>query len=607
VSAPVSAPGSARHALVFGATGFIGRWLVVELVAQGVRVTAAVRSETSADELNAWLGRHGVVEAAPWILVDFDAEDLGLATGAPALAGITEIHNLAGAYRFGMSADEARRGNVATARRVVGLAARLDGSPRLVHVSGYRVGSRGTHTGSGPTDATYARLGAYEASKIEADRVVQATAASLGVPFTIVNPATVSGVGGTGEADQQPGLAASLRDLWDGKLAALPGNGDTFVPVVTVDHLARFMALVPTVPEATGQSYWVLDDRTPALPDLLAGIGRHYGVTVPRLRVPVGLVKRLPSGLTKADPETLSFMSSERYPTAAADRLAADHGLRQPDPLPALHRWADHLAAHRFGAVSPGPVPRGFSTYAGVRTFGIGDPAARTLVLPGLPVNADTWAAAAAAFTEPARVLDLPGLGLSSGDEGAWDAWLAAVAGDRQGLHLVGHSIGAGLAVRLAAARPGQVARLTLVAPAFLQAAPGPTARLAPLTAAFLRFASKEALSGRLLGDGHDPAALAFSVADLRRRGVARRVGRLLAGVARSSVRDALLEHLAAFPGEVHLVAGQRDPLDRERLAGLARLGDRLRVSTLEGAGHFPQLTHTRQLVEVIGSPVRSR
>ena len=192
---------------------------------------------------------------------------------APLWPGVTEIHNLAGAFRFGMSKEEAYQGNVVSSRHIVELAARLDGAPRLVHVSGYRVGDHAPID-----DRAYARLGAYEASKIEADGVVQSLAADLGVPFTIVNPSTVSGVASTGETTQQIGLATSLRDLWRGKLAALPGNGDTFVPVVTVDHLARFMALVPTVPEAAGRSYWVLDDHTPALPDLLAEVGRHYQV-----------------------------------------------------------------------------------------------------------------------------------------------------------------------------------------------------------------------------------------------------------------------------------------------------------------------------------------
>jgi dihydroflavonol-4-reductase len=96
-----------RHALVFGASGFIGRWLVVELAAHGVRVTAAVRSEESGAALDTWLRAHGVPHGSASVLVDFEADDLGLATDAPELAGVTEIHNLAGAFRFGMSRDEA--------------------------------------------------------------------------------------------------------------------------------------------------------------------------------------------------------------------------------------------------------------------------------------------------------------------------------------------------------------------------------------------------------------------------------------------------------------------------------------------------------------------
>lgn len=593
-----------RHALVFGASGFIGRWLTAELLAQGVRVTAAVRSEASGAQVDAWLSQHGHPGGTSRVLVDFDADDLGLPADSVALAGVTEIHNLAGAFRFGMTKDAAYAGNVVTARRIVALAARLAGGPRLVHVSGYRVGSPGSPGSPGSAvpesvdDAAYARLGAYEASKIEADAVVQAEAAAAGVPFTIVNPSTVSGESATGESEQQIGLAATLRDLWRGSLPAVPGSAATFVPVVTVDHLARFMALVPTVPEAAGRSYWVLDDRTPALADLLAEVGRHWEVAVPRLRVPVGVVRRLPASVTKADPETLSFLSSARYPTAEADLLSAAHGLRQPDTIPALLRWADHLAAHRFGEVAPGPTPRGFTSYAGVRTFAIGEPEAATVVLPGLPVNADTWATTAGQLAAPALVLDLPGLGLSAGDEDQWDAWLAEVAGGRDGLHLVGHSIGAAAAVRFAAAHPDQVARLTLVAPAFLQPAPGRSSRWVPLTATFLRFASSARLAAMLLGDEARGDALASSVADLRRRGRARRVARLVARGARSDVRERLRQQLAGYPGPVHLVEGELDPLDRDCLL------PGWQVTTIAGAGHYPQITHPEQLVEAIDAQV---
>jgi dihydroflavonol-4-reductase len=44
--------------VVFGATGFIGRWLVKELLDAGVSLTGVVRSEASGQMLRAWLTDH---------------------------------------------------------------------------------------------------------------------------------------------------------------------------------------------------------------------------------------------------------------------------------------------------------------------------------------------------------------------------------------------------------------------------------------------------------------------------------------------------------------------------------------------------------------------
>lgn len=283
-----------RHALVFGASGFIGRHVVAALGAAGARVTVARRD-------------------------------------SPPPGDYTEIHHCAGAYRFGMTAEEARRGNVGTTRAVVEFAAGLPAPPRVVYVSGYRV--------SGHTEWDYRRLGAYEASKVEADAVFRARAAELGVPWTIVNPSSVI----SPTVGQQPGLAANVRQLWDGSLKALPGNA--FVPVVAADYLASFMTLAAADPAAEGAAYWVLDDATPVLPDLLTLVGTHLGVTVPRPRVPLPLLRRLPSWLTKADPETRSFLSTDRYPTASALAFAARHDLKMPDVRTLLCNWADNLVA----------------------------------------------------------------------------------------------------------------------------------------------------------------------------------------------------------------------------------------------------------------------
>lgn len=105
------------------------------------------------------------------------------------------------------------------------------------------------------------------------------------------------------------------------------------------------MTLLPTSEETVGKSYWILDDNTPVLPDLLALIARHHGVNVPRLRIPVRIVRRLPRTITKADPETLSFLSPERYPTGPANLFAERHELVHPDVKQALMHWSSHLVA----------------------------------------------------------------------------------------------------------------------------------------------------------------------------------------------------------------------------------------------------------------------
>ena len=80
-----------------------------------------------------------------------------------------------------------------------------------------------------------------------------------------------------------------------------------------------------------GVSYWVLDDETPPLADLLTHVGRHLGAPIPRLRVPVGVIKRLPPSITRADPETLTFMSTDRYPTQTARAFAQRHAIASPN------------------------------------------------------------------------------------------------------------------------------------------------------------------------------------------------------------------------------------------------------------------------------------
>lgn len=584
-----------RHALVLGASGFIGRHLVLALGQAGVRVSTANRSPESHQRLTRWLTEHGHDRAPADLRVDFTQPSL--------IEGecddITEIYNCAGAYRFGMSADEARRANVDTVRAVVAFAARLPRLRRLVQVSGYRVGGQDpTPWSAERRRETYQSLGAYEASKVEADAVFQAEAERLGVAWSIVNPASVIGDSVTGESDQYLGLAQNVRDIWQGTLAALPGNTQTFVPVVAADHLARFMVLLPVDETAERTAYWLVDDDTPALPDLLALVAEHYRVKAPRARIPVSLIKRLPRGLTKADPETLTFLSSDRYPTGSAHAFATRHGLIMPDTATTILRWADHLAAHRFGDAPAGG--RHFTAPSGVRTFELGEPGAPTVVLPGLPVNADTWAPVVADLGH-ARAVDLPGLGMSAGSREDWPSWLSALARESGAGHLVGHSIGAAAALEAAAAHPGAVDQLTLVSPFFLQVPPARAATWAPLSRWYLSRVSPEVLAERLTGTTAHAGTVRSSVADLRRGTVAATTARLLAATAQPQWREDLRAKLQRYPGRVHIIVGSHDPLTPEGQALLDTL-PRATVTVVDGAGHHPQLTHPQDVAQAIGA-----
>ena len=597
----MSGAGVARHALVLGASGLVGRHLIMRLLDSGARVTAAVRSEASGERMLAWLREHGVTKPVGTALVDFTASPI-LAGGPAEWADVTEIHNCAGSFRFGMTAAEARGANVGIVEQLVAFAAELPLVQRVVHISGYRVGGQDPALVPWSDEyraATYRELGAYEASKVESDAVFQANANAAGVPWTIVNPATVIGDSVTGESEQLVGFASTIQQLWDGTATALPSNADIFLPVVTVDFLAAFMVAAAVDTDAVGRAYWVLDTETPPLTELLTRVGQHLGVKVPRLRIPVGLIKRLPARISGVDPETLGFMSNDRYPTGPAVALAQRHGLRMPDVHTSLMRWVDYLALHRFGTAAPGA--RRFVSAGGLRTLELGDPAAPRVVLPGLPVNAETWVGVAA--DTGARVRDLPGLGLSGGAGiEDWDAWLPAVL-DEDPVELIGHSIGAAAAVTAAARFPDRVSALTLVAPFFLQRLPGFGVRMRTMVREFLRHASPAQLSRTLTGFPDSAGALDSVRSDLS----ARTAGRVAAQLARTHSRRwraELRDALASYPGPVRIITGSNDPLDPIAAAWAESLPG-VTLHSLRGAGHHPQLTHRAALSAAIEAPVR--
>ncbi|MEV7175438.1 SDR family oxidoreductase [Kitasatospora sp. NPDC093679] len=362
----MSSPGT----LVLGATGFIGRWYVLELLTRGEHVAVGLRGGAARDgELRSWLTARGaapdaVAERLTTVATDITRPGLALpAADEHRLEGVRDVVNLAARYAFGLTRDEARAANVDGAIHPLHWAAGRPELRRLVHLSGYRVGrNTGQHhpLPAADADRLYRELGAYEASKTEGDIAVRTLAPRLGVPLTVVNPGAVIGHSRTGEAGQYLGLATLVEQLWERRLPALAGTRRTVVPVVAVDHLATFLAEVPHHDREPLHLHTVLDPATPPLPELVALAAERLGLRPPRVVLPVGLVRRLPRALTGVDPETLSFLAEDTYDTASAAALARAAGLTHPPVQRLIQDWAARLVADRFpgAAVPPAPATR---------------------------------------------------------------------------------------------------------------------------------------------------------------------------------------------------------------------------------------------------------
>jgi pimeloyl-[acyl-carrier protein] methyl ester esterase len=247
------------------------------------------------------------------------------------------------------------------------------------------------------------------------------------------------------------------------------------------------------------------------------------------------------------------------------------------------------------------------------------------VLLHGWGANLRVFDELTAALARRFRViaLDLPGHGRSSWDPHATtpaaQAWRVCetLAPLTNRYSLLGWSLGGQFALDLAAALPGGIERLVLVAttPKFL-AAPG--------WRHGLKAAALEALAARLHAD--PPRALdeflRLTVLGERPRTAARVLKKLLAALAAHGtpraealacdlerLRDGdLRAQLAAVRAPTLVIAGGRDRIARAAAArALAAALPRGRCRTLTRAAHVPFLSHPQQFATLVSRFLRRR
>jgi len=328
--------------LVTGANGFIGRWLVTALLDRGYSVVAAMRqAETRAIEYTVWLQRHLQQPLDPQQLqiCEFDLEQVPHLMQQAPMQDLIAIYHLAADFNWGLQQEHANRVNVGACEQLLEQAAQLPRLQRFVWIGGYRIAQQPEATPS----QLYRALGGYEASKVIAHQRMKQQAAALGIAWTALHPAAVIGHSQTGETSQTLGMGEMVVQLQRGKLMALPGSTRAVVPLVHVDFVAEFAAGILEQPDSVNQEYLLLDDTTPTLTQLLHRIGVHLGARVPRLRLPLGLLKRMPACALPTSKETLSFIAEDRYDIANTRALARTMGIEKQLSINNLESWVDQV------------------------------------------------------------------------------------------------------------------------------------------------------------------------------------------------------------------------------------------------------------------------
>ena len=251
---------------VTGATGFLGRFLLVQLLQRDGTIFVLCRP-ASLGRLDDLRERLGADEDRIVAVIGDLAEDrLGVsAEEIAAMAGrIEHFFHLAAIYDLSADADSQRAANVEGTRHALLLAEALHAG-HFHQVSSIAAAGlyRGTFTEDMFDEATDLDNHPYYATKHEAERVVREEA---DIPWRVYRPGVIVGSSETGEIDKIDGpyyffrTIQRLRGLAPSWLRGIGIEGGP-INVVPVDYVARAMDYLAHRPGLDGRAFHLTDPR----------------------------------------------------------------------------------------------------------------------------------------------------------------------------------------------------------------------------------------------------------------------------------------------------------------------------------------------------------
>lgn len=361
---------------VTGGSGFIGRWTVVELTRLKRMVGLLLRTKDAQVKLEYlnWINQHGG-DAGLIRIFEGDLAKPGLGLSPEDRANVLtaqDFYHLGALMDFGLTQEKARQVNVKGTKQLLELAQQAKNLRCFVLLSGYMVSDErcfakfGINLGGLVANANnvaetntvdfsqvYKKLGAYEASKMEADWLVRNFSRQTGLPVTIVNPAGVIGDSRNGEATQFFGFGSLVESLLAGRLSAIPATDHDRLELISVDYLANFLARVTQFPATVGQAYWLLDKNVPNFPSLIEYLAQQMGLKPPKTRISrrlLGFLLKIGfSRILHMSHEALSFINPLEFDTTAAEEIANQMGLVKPDIYQTITKCLNYIRATNFG------------------------------------------------------------------------------------------------------------------------------------------------------------------------------------------------------------------------------------------------------------------
>ena len=283
---------------VTGATGFIGRRLVENLLARGGNVYALVRPE-SITKLDAM--RESLEGGERLIPVEGDLGSPMLGVSAGEIEKLTsevdDFFHLAAVYDMTADDERNRIANVEGTRHAVELANAL--GARMHHVSSIAVA--GDHKGNfreDMFDEGQPLTHPYHQTKFEAEKIVRTDPT---VPWRVYRPAIVVGDSRTGEMDKIDGPYYFFKAIQKAR-GALPAwfplvgpeMGDT--NVVPVDWVAASIDHIAHMDGMDGRAFHLANPKPQSSGDILNTFAKAAHAPQLAMRVDSGLLDALPKG-----------------------------------------------------------------------------------------------------------------------------------------------------------------------------------------------------------------------------------------------------------------------------------------------------------------------